>query len=254
MSWGVQMFPCFAISFRVLRQNHFLHFCGYSMCSFKTLSACAHLVFPTFASSRIIQVLLLTSYWHIFRNLWTYDCSFNLSVLQNNNVSTHAVNLLFVRTAYDSKLLCAIILSCVQCSCLVPQDKSHLLCCGDVFSRSRVSSNPWSGLIRLRQIICNKIFSFPCVLNMDYNPFKSAQSSHPLYLFFYDSKPKFGPHMFNVTPVLWSFHDGLQELIGVALVKVVYLRSMVRKFIYTVQIREFSDQKCQYEISSYWYA
>ena len=164
------------------------------------------------------------------------------------------MNLLFVRTAYDSKLLCAIILSCVQCSCLVPQDKSHLLCCGDVFSRSRVSSNPWSGLIRLRQIICNKIFSFPCVLNMDYNPFKSAQSSHPLYLFFYDSKPKFGPHMFNVTPVLWSFHDGLQELIGVALVKVVYLRSMVRKFIYTVQIREFSDQKCQYEISSYWYA
>lgn len=89
---------------------------------------------------------------------------------------------------------------------------------------------------------------------MDYNPFKSVQSSYPLYLFIYDSKPKFGPHMFNVTPVLkntWSFHDGLQELIGVALVEVVYLPSMVPKSIYTVQIREFPDQRCQYEISSY---
>lgn len=144
MYWGVQMFPCFAMSTRVLRQIHCLHICGYSMLLFQNpLCLCTSCVFNfCFLKDHVSPAShKLLAYIVKLMGLWFFIWFVNLSILQNDNVSAHAVNVLFVRTAYE--FLHAIILSCVQCSCMVPQDKSHLLCCGDVFSRSRVSSNPF---------------------------------------------------------------------------------------------------------------
>lgn len=127
MYWGVQMFPCFAMSTRVLRQNHCLHFCGYSMCSFKTFSACAHLC---------LQLLLPQgSYKSCFSQATGIYCeTYGLMIVHFIRQSSRMImSALMLWTSYLYELLMTqsycTPLFCHVCSTVAWCPKTNLICC-----------------------------------------------------------------------------------------------------------------------------